>query len=73
MEPPEIVTVDSETVSCDGGSPALGHPRVFLNLGDEGQVDCPYCGRRFVLAGHRDEPAQAAEPTAESPRRSSAA
>ncbi|MEL0113759.1 MAG: zinc-finger domain-containing protein, partial [Rickettsiales bacterium] len=33
----------------EGGSGALGHPNVYLNLGDGGQVDCPYCGRRFVL------------------------
>jgi uncharacterized Zn-finger protein len=56
MDPPEVIAVESQTVACDGGDTALGHPRVFLNLGDEGQVDCPYCGRRFVLA-----PGQAAE------------
>lgn len=25
------------------------HPRVYLNFGDEKQVDCPYCGNRFKL------------------------
>jgi uncharacterized Zn-finger protein len=50
MDPPEIIAVDSQTIACDGGGAALGHPRVYLNLGDEGQVDCPYCGRRFVRA-----------------------
>ena len=48
-EPPEILHVESETVSCDGGGGALGHPRVFLNMEGRGQIDCPYCGRRFVL------------------------
>jgi len=48
MEPPEILTVDSSTVACDGNG-ALGHPRVFLNMQGKGQIDCPYCGRRFVL------------------------
>src|SRR3546814_6000512 len=46
MEPPEIVTVDSAKVACDGGKGALGHPRVFLNMQGKGQIDCPYCGRR---------------------------
>ncbi len=47
MEAPETVTVDEDSVACDGGG-ALGHPRVYLRLGAEGWVDCPYCGRRFV-------------------------
>ncbi len=55
MEPTEIIDVDSETVACDGGEGALGHPRVFLNMKGQGQIDCPYCGRRFVLkAGAAD-------------------
>lgn len=49
MEPTEIIDVDSETVACDGGKEPLGHPRVFLNMKGQGQIDCPYCGRRFVL------------------------
>ncbi|MGF1608953.1 MAG: zinc-finger domain-containing protein [Kiloniellales bacterium] len=53
LEPPEIVEVESEIVACDGGG-ALGHPRVFLNMEGKGQIDCPYCDRRFVLkAGGR--------------------
>ena len=48
MEPVEIVEVDEAKVACDGGG-ALGHPRVFLNIGEPGHIDCPYCGRRFRL------------------------
>lgn len=51
MEPPETITVETDRVACDGGDGDLGHPRVFLNLGDDGAVDCPYCGRRYILAG----------------------
>ena len=46
----ETVSVDNATVDCDGGGGALGHPKVYLNLDSGGQVDCPYCGRHFVLA-----------------------
>ena len=46
-EPPEVVEVDGREVACDGGP--LGHPRVFLNMGDRAFVECPYCDRRFVL------------------------
>ena len=47
--PPEILEVDERRVACDGGDDALGHPRVFLTIGAEGFVECPYCDRRFVL------------------------
>jgi uncharacterized Zn-finger protein len=48
LEPPEIVDAESEVVSCDGGG-ALGHPRVWLNMEGRGEIDCPYCDRRFIL------------------------
>jgi len=48
-EPPEVFTVDSTRVACDGSGGALGHPRVYLEMGDENFVDCGYCDRRFVL------------------------
>lgn len=46
--PTEILHVDSRTVACDGGSGALGHPRVFLYIERE-SVMCPYCSRLYVL------------------------
>jgi uncharacterized Zn-finger protein len=48
-EPPEVIEVETTKVACDGNDSALGHPRVFLEMGDEGFVECPYCDRRFVL------------------------
>ena len=49
MEPVEIIEAESAEVDCDGGGGPLGHPRVFLNMGNKREVDCPYCGRRFAL------------------------
>jgi uncharacterized Zn-finger protein len=49
VEVPEIIEVDDTRVSCDGVSGPLGHPKVYLEMGDEGFVECPYCDRRFVL------------------------
>ena len=49
MEAPEILEVEDLVVRCDGGGGALGHPAVYLNMGDERAIDCPYCGRRFQL------------------------
>lgn len=49
-DPVETVEVERTDVDCDGGGGALGHPRVFLNIKpDVGHLDCPYCGKRFVL------------------------
>jgi len=53
MEPPETLHVETRDVCCDGGGGALGHPAVYLTMAERGagggQIDCPYCGRRFVL------------------------
>lgn len=50
MLPPEIIETTELRVACDGGDGALGHPRVWYTLSNkERQVDCLYCGRRFVL------------------------
>lgn len=49
MEPVEIVEVDNPKVTCQGEGGTLGHPRIYLNMGDDREIDCPYCGRRFRL------------------------
>ena len=46
---PETIIVDTTRVACDGGG-ALGHPRVYLEMGNEDFVECGYCDRRFVLS-----------------------
>lgn len=47
--PPEKIYSNSKRVSCDGGGGALGHPRVWLEMGGKGEVECPYCGRLYAL------------------------
>lgn len=53
---PEVVTVRSGRIACDGVGGALGHPRVFLEMGEADFVECPYCDRRFVLAKGSEGP-----------------
>ena len=53
MQPLETIHVDEDVVGCDGGGGALGHPLVYLTITTDGRVDCPYCGRRFVLTGEK--------------------
>ena len=49
---PEVIKVRSHRIACDGVGGALGHPRVWLEMGGEAFVECPYCDRRFVAADH---------------------
>lgn len=53
-QPPETVLTQTARVKCDGAtdiSPALGHPRIWLQIDEKGFAECPYCDRRFVLEG----------------------
>ena len=48
--PANRVTTTKSRVACNGGGGALGHPQIWLNLGVDGTVTCPYCSREFVKA-----------------------
>ncbi|MBT3238645.1 MAG: zinc-finger domain-containing protein [Rhodospirillaceae bacterium] len=50
MEPEQPEYVDTSNVDCDGGGGPLGHPKVFLKIGETGEAVCPYCSRRYVLS-----------------------
>ena len=58
LDPPEIVMVNTHRVSCNGGGGALGHPRVWYEMGDEDFVECKYCDRRFILIGGKLDPSR---------------
>lgn len=49
MKPVETIEVEHDPVGCDGGGGALGHPLVYLTLGQEHEAVCPYCSRKYVL------------------------
>ncbi|MBZ6379318.1 hypothetical protein B5C34_08395 [Pacificimonas flava] len=53
---PETVFSENKRVACEGEGGPLGHPRVWLQMGAEGFVDCGYCDRRFILAGGPADP-----------------
>jgi uncharacterized Zn-finger protein len=53
---PEVVRVTGRRVACDGVGGALGHPRVWLEMGAAEFVECPYCDRRFVLSSRHEQP-----------------
>jgi len=49
MSDSEPIESESKTVGCDGGGGALGHPLVYLEMGDKREITCPYCSQHFVL------------------------
>ena len=55
IPPPETFRVSSRRVACDGSGhgidPALGHPRIYIEIDERGFGECGYCDRRFVLTG----------------------
>ena len=55
-DPPEVVKVAVRRIACDGVGGPLGHPRVYLEMGEEDFVECGYCDRRFVLIKHLEIP-----------------
>jgi len=59
MDSQRITEIDGQEASCDGGGGALGHPRIYLTIGQRGEVVCPYCSRRFVLKADAPKAARA--------------
>ena len=45
----ELQVVSSSNVACDGGGGALGHPKIYLDMGKGKKIVCPYCSKLFVL------------------------
>ena len=54
---PDAVKVRAEDLPVFCPNPAMplwsSHPRVYLDIGDDGSVMCPYCGTRYTLVGGR--------------------
>ena len=46
----QVIIANDSRVACNGGGGPLGHPKVWLSLGSDGQVTCPYCSRHFAAA-----------------------
>jgi len=46
----DVIIVTTRRVACDGGGGALGHPKTYLDMGQDNQVRCKYCDRIFAVA-----------------------
>ncbi len=43
----DVATVTVPEVACEGVPGADAHPMVFMTFGEEDEIMCPYCSRRF--------------------------
>ncbi len=63
----EEVRVTQKRVACDGGGGALGHPLVYMEMGEDDFVECTYCDRRFVLVADAQDDSHYLDPAARPP------
>jgi uncharacterized Zn-finger protein len=41
------IHVGSKEFMCIGALPPFDHPHIFIDMGDEGEAICGYCGTHF--------------------------
>ena len=56
----EKIFVGVKELKCMGARPPYDHPHVYLDMGSENQILCPYCSTLFVHDAQLD--ADATEP-----------
>ena len=57
-----VIEIGAHEFMCVGATPPLDHPHVFLDMGDDDEIICPYCSTLY-----RHDPAldlHAAKPAA---------
>jgi uncharacterized Zn-finger protein len=56
-----IVRIGCREFKCIGEKPPQDHPHIYLNMGDTGEIICPYCSTLFrfdpTLGAHEADPA----------------
>ena len=52
FSPLNVLATNEVRVACNGGGGPLGHPQIWLNIGTDGKVVCPYCSLKFVKSAN---------------------
>ena len=42
-----VIEIGAREFMCVGAKPPLDHPHVFLDLGGDGEIICPYCSTLY--------------------------
>lgn len=63
-----VVEIGAKEFMCEGAKPPFDHPHVYLDMGDENEIVCPYCSTLFrhqpSLNPHEARPPECALPEA---------
>ena len=59
-----VIEIGAREFMCVGATPPFDHPHVFLDMGEDDEIICPYCSTLFrhdpKLAPHQARPAECA-------------
>ncbi len=54
------IDIGVKEFKCAGATPPQDHPHVYLNMGDDDSIPCPYCATKYIyrphLGRHETEP-----------------
>ena len=45
-----LIEIGSQEFMCVGATPPFDHPHVFLDLGNDNEIICPYCSTLYRYA-----------------------
>ena len=45
-----LIEIGSQEFMCVGANPPFDHPHVFLDLGNDNEIICPYCSTLYRFA-----------------------
>ena len=58
------IAIGAKQFNCVGATPPYDHPHIYLDMGDETEIICPYCSTLYVydssLPAGASDPAGAA-------------
>jgi uncharacterized Zn-finger protein len=46
-----VIDIGAREFMCVGATPPFDHPHVFLDIGDDNEIICPYCSTLFRFDG----------------------
>ena len=59
-----VIEIGAREFMCIGAKPPFDHPHVFIDLGDDDEIVCPYCSTLYrfkaALDAHAAQPAECA-------------
>jgi uncharacterized Zn-finger protein len=61
-----VIEIGAREFMCVGATPPFDHPHVFLDMGEDNEIICPYCSTLYrhdpSLSGRQSRPPECALP-----------